>query len=292
MERRKMKYYEEKLNSLEKAVQEIFEENDYEIKVSKVCKAGGVVLTGITVSKKNGVSPCLYLENYMSELERCNIADVAYKIYIQYMEAYNKIDEDIVKIVYELHDFEQIKKRLRVKVLNTEYSKGYISKYASKEFLDLSMLVYVEVSQNQSITISDEQCKNWSKTFEEILRIAMQNEKYSLQNIADILNEVGMVDKNDECKMYVMSNNSRMYGAGAIVKADLLKQTAEKLEADLLILPSSIHELIIIPWKEAEKLDDIKVMVREINDNMVSTDEILSYNIYRYSAEENSVRIL
>lgn len=287
-----MKHFEVKLNSLKNAVQEIFEENGYEIEISKVSKAGGIILTGITVSKKNGVCPCLYLENYINELKDCDVADVAYKIYIQYMEAYSKIDEDIVKIVYELHDFEKIKTRLQVKVLNSGYSKGYISKYASKEFLDLSILVYVEVSENQSITVSDEQCKNWGKTFEEILGIAMQNEKYSLQNIADILSEVGMADKNDECKMYVMSNNSRTYGAGAIVKADLLKKTAEKLEDDLLILPSSIHELIIIPWKEAEKSDDIKEMVREINDNMVSTDEILSYNIYRYSAEENSVRIL
>lgn len=287
-----MKHFEEKLNSLESTVQEIFKENGYEMEASKVYKAGGVILTGITVSKKNGVCPCLYLENYINELENCDIADVAYKIYIQYMEAYSKIDEDIVKIVHEFYDFEQIKKRLQLKVLNTEYSKGYISKYASKEFLDLSILVYVAVSENQSITVSDEQCKNWGKTFEDILGIAVQNEKYCLQNMADILGEAGMADKNDECKMYVMSNKSRMYGAGAIVKADLLKQTAEKLEDDLLILPSSIHELIIIPWKEVEKSDDIKEMVREINDNMVSTDEILSYNIYRYSAKENRVRIL
>lgn len=66
---------------------------------------------------------------------------------------------------------------------------------------------------------------------------------------------------------------------------------ADKLDSDLYIIPSSIHECLILPEQEDICGDDLKKLVRTVNDTEVADDEILSYNIYKYSRAGRSVTI-
>ena len=73
----------------------------------------------------------------------------------------------------------------------------------------------------------------------------------------------------------------------------IIKKFSNFIESDLYIIPSSIHELLIIPTTTSEQdATHLKYMIREVNDTQVAEEEILSYNLYYYSRETDEIEIV
>ena len=91
------------------------------------------------------------------------------------------------------------------------------------------------------------------------------------------------IDKDDP-QIYILTNRYRTNGATALLYEKLLAQIAESFEKDLLILPSSIHEVLIIPVDHISKstLDHYATFIREVNDTQLADDEILSDHAYYF----------
>lgn len=87
-------------------------------------------------------------------------------------------------------------------------------------------------------------------------------------------------------RMYVITNQQEQYGASALLYEDCLRSLADQAGGDLYILPSSIHELIAIPAAGGDPTG-LQDLVREINGtkDLISPDEVLSNNVYRYSRD-------
>ena len=86
------------------------------------------------------------------------------------------------------------------------------------------------------------------------------------------------------CTIYVLTNRTQMLGASAIFYPGLLREISTRLREDIIIIPSSIHEVLLLSMSYAsvigmEELGDI---VREVNQNVVSPKEVLSNSIYYY----------
>ena len=89
--------------------------------------------------------------------------------------------------------------------------------------------------------------------------------------------------------MYVLSNKSKLNGSGCLFYHNLLHNLCEKLECDLYILPSSIHEVILIPAYDHDSYDELTSMVKEVNSTQLSKEEILSDHVYFYSRETGQI---
>ena len=99
-----------------------------------------------------------------------------------------------------------------------------------------------------------------------------------------------MPDADDMVKMYVLTNKDSNYGASQILLHENLDEIAERLgESRMYVIPSSVHEVIVIPV--TEECIDIANMIREVNDTVVSREDILSYNLYLYDADDKMIRI-
>ena len=86
-----------------------------------------------------------------------------------------------------------------------------------------------------------------------------------------------------------------MSGASTILYDGLLKDLAVDLDVnEFIIIPSSIHEVLIIPSMNNDTGDYMyyKSLVKEVNNTEVSKEEILSYNIYLYSAKDDKVTMI
>lgn len=94
--------------------------------------------------------------------------------------------------------------------------------------------------------------------------------------------------------MYVLTNTGRSNGAAVILYKNALAQAADRIGGSFYILPSSIHEVILLPSKEEDRftVKDLEEMVREINLHDVAATEKLSDTIYYYDAESRSVSML
>lgn len=94
----------------------------------------------------------------------------------------------------------------------------------------------------------------------------------------------------DDAPMYVLTRQDKAYGSYAMLDTNLLDELAAKLEDNLIILPSSIHEVIVIPRGD-ENLSSLATMVSDVNGSEVHEDERLSYSIYVYNRETKEVSI-
>ena len=91
-------------------------------------------------------------------------------------------------------------------------------------------------------------------------------------------------------KMYVASNQNRNFGAAVILYSSFLMDFANQTESDYYILPSSIHEVILVPKEDKEQeIEHLKKMVEEVNHTEMSEEEILSNSVYLYTRKENQI---
>ncbi len=87
--------------------------------------------------------------------------------------------------------------------------------------------------------------------------------------------------------MIVITNCIGIYGAAAILYKDLMQSLADELNCDLYVVPSSVHEMIVIPAEDKELYEMLSSLVKEVNTQFVDPDEILSDRVFIYMREEN-----
>lgn len=92
-------------------------------------------------------------------------------------------------------------------------------------------------------------------------------------------------------KMYVLSNKLKNYGAACIAYPYILDMLAGVLKENFYVLPSSVHEVIIVPESSQIRQSELERMVREINETQVPEEEILSNHAYFYYAQEGKLQL-
>ena len=154
---------------------------------------------------------------------------------------------------------------------------------------------------NGTILIRNKHAKLWRVNTEEIYEIAKENmeKNYPAQiismesMIAELLDEElqGCEVSCEKLGMYIITNESKYYGAATICYGDEIKMFSKCMKSDVAILPSSVHELILLPLSEEQNVNDLKDMVYEVNTNNVSDEDVLSYSVYVYRQEQDCIEI-
>ena len=88
--------------------------------------------------------------------------------------------------------------------------------------------------------------------------------------------------------MFVLTNDTKVNGAAAILNDDIRQEIAEKV-GDFYMLPSSIHETLIIPKDAGMEFKELEQMVQEVNQTQVAPGERLSDHVYEYDAKEHEL---
>ena len=195
-----------------------------------------------------------------------------------------------------------VKKSLFVKLINTERNEALIEKCISKEFLDLSAVVRVVLKMDKegmsSMALSKKDAENLGMTEEEIYAAALANTLRlfppKLMNLGRYV-EMSIGGKlpfgEDEVTTYILTNQKEVDGAIYFMSPEVVGAIAEALEDDLYILPCSVNEVLLVRASELEDgVDELKEMVRDVNETVVSEKDILSYSVYYYD-KENGITI-
>lgn len=92
---------------------------------------------------------------------------------------------------------------------------------------------------------------------------------------------------------YVVLLKNRCNGAIAMMLPEIMDAVANKMGGDFIILPSSVNEIIVVPY-EANRIDSLRHGVYELNrdEDIMKPEDVLSDNIYKYSGETREVSIL
>mgnify|MGYP007033849887 CR=1 FL=1 len=101
-----------------------------------------------------------------------------------------------------------------------------------------------------------------------------------------------MEDFSSNIPMFVLSNIHKVEGAACILYSSILADFAETINSSFYIIPSSIHEVLLLPSENNTEYAEIKSMIKEINDTQVSVEEILSYSLYFYDRKTGKISML
>ena len=211
----------------------------------------------------------------------------------------------------KIFDFQKVRERIVYRLVNTEKNEQMLQDVPHREILDLSLIYYVLLDASEKGTtamlISDRHMDQW-KTTEEILwseadrntRRLLMAECFTMQYaMSELLGAAGKEARreqnlleskeNGEDKMYVLSNRARSNGAACMIYPYVLRMMGDILEEDFYILPSSIHEVILVPASAGISVAEMEKMVCEINETQVPEEEILGSHVYRYSRKNKTI---
>lgn len=281
--------------------------SNFQIKLNDVRKNNGIVLKGITVVENdNNIAPTIYLDEYYKDY--INGKTTFVKVIDDVMGTYhkNKVDQN-VDMRYLLN-YEKVKQGIVYKLINTEKNKELLNDIPHIEFLDLSIVFQYLVTQEElgiaAILIHNVHQKLWGVSVEDLYQAAKENTcallKYEIKSMSevlfDIIEEAGteepddyMMEMSDSIPMYVLTNKRRVDGAACMLYPDLLHHFSDKIGKNLFIIPSSIHEVLILPADHDVQELEVRRMIKEVNDTQVSTEEILSYSLYFYDRQVGEI---
>jgi hypothetical protein len=89
--------------------------------------------------------------------------------------------------------------------------------------------------------------------------------------------------------MYVLTNSHHVYGAAAIRYRDALKGFSLLMGSDILLLPDSIHQMVLVPLKEGENPESYRDTIRSTNEHFTGISEFLSNSIYLYKRDTGEI---
>ena len=207
-------------------------------------------------------------------------------------------------------NYESVKKGIVYKLVNTAKNKELLEDVPHMEFLDLSV-VFQYLIQNEhfgtaSILIHNAHMKLWDISVEELYQVADANTQklqgYELRSMIDAIRDLLAMDTTgevadieymeehaDNVPMYVLSNKNKVGGASCILYDGLLADFATAIGGNFYVIPSSIHEVLLLPADNKDEQEEIKAMIKEINDTQVRTEEILSDSLYFFDKEEGQL---
>lgn len=268
------------------------------VEIKKVTKNNSCVYHGLVIiDDKYNVAPTIYLEEFHEAyMQGADLEEVL----LQIINTYEEFKPDSSYDVSGFEDFEKMKGKIVYKLVNAEANKEFLYTVPHERVLNLAKVYYLLLAVGErdasTITIRNEHIKRWGVTEKEVKEAAEENTERLLPVRMDSMNNI--VEKNmkenpwenTEIPMFILSNQYILNGAAVIMYHNILKVVAEEMNADLYILPSSVHEVIIVPLKDIEA-DYFKEMVPEINRSIVAEEIILSDNVYIYRRNTDTIEI-
>lgn len=88
--------------------------------------------------------------------------------------------------------------------------------------------------------------------------------------------------------MFVMSNEEKQFGATALLFPELLEKASSIVgESKFYVIPSSVHELVVIPCSRVDDPADLVFMMKSINAEQVAVqDRLGDGNVYRFDGQK------
>lgn len=280
------------------------------VEVSDVQKNNGLMLKGITMRTEDcNISPVIYTNAfYEHELSTDEAVSKIMEIYNAHKDGMNNFDASIVT------NFDAIKDKIVARVINKSRNELVTNSCPYAQFGDLIVTFVIFVAQGEplggtaSIKITNEMMNSWKVNLGQLIEAAYANTKKLLPleviTMSEILKQMmeraGGLSPEMEAElaapdhlMYVVSNTSRQFGAYFLTDREALIKIASEIKEDqFFILPSSVHEMIVIPASQVEDTDGLIAMVKEVNATQVAPDEVLADNVYSFDAQTEELRTM
>lgn len=276
--------------------------NEASVTLDSIIKNNDIRLDGLLIEDSSvNITPTIYLNGYYEEyLAGKPLPSVLDDMIASYQEHLPKQSMDLSFFM----DYQKTKPHIIYKLVNYAQNKERLKELPHFKFLDLAIVFccYLPNVQNTNaaILIQNHHLELWDVTPDSLYTLAFQNTPvllpYDLSSMEDILKPVFPEllyrcgpESGKEPILYVLSNTEKYFGASVMLYPNILSCFAQLVESDLYILPSSIHEVLLLPQKQCPNASGLNHIIQEVNSCHVSREEILSGHFYYFDRSLDAI---
>ena len=195
-----------------------------------------------------------------------------------------------------ISNYDTVKDLLTLRLVNYELNKNMLGFDGDKtpyiKHKDLAIIVKIALFESNGETstkVTNDMLKMWGKGFEEVYGVAKQHfkeEKTVITKLFDLLPSKMQTPEVEHLPMYILSNERNLNGSVRMLDEDALRKFADAIDSDLIILPSSIHEVILCPDYLEVDANELRNIVKMANATCVDPQEVLSDSVYYFKRNE------
>ena len=273
-----------------------------QIEFQSMPKNNGVFLDALIIHEPGiNVSPTIYLEDYYALFkEGTTLDEICHIICDVFLEV--RLNHPIDPRFFT--DFERARKHLVYQLVNYDKNMERLQDLPHIRYLDLVIIfccmLQLENGQTATILIRNEHLQLWQTDLETVKKQAFGNTPRLLpayiqpitEAIRDLMegNEalerlLPLLDQESLPPLYVLTNETQLCGAACILYPSLLAEFSDSVGMDLYILPSSIHEVLLLPTSSRCADEELCALVRSVNSDQLPLTQQLSDSVYYYSRE-------
>ena len=280
----------------------------FRAEVREVRKNNGVLLHGLLVSSEGqAVVPTIYLERFLEAYEAgAAFEEVVRRVLSAYEEANTKgcIDMGFFR------SFKDVRDRICYRLIGRKGNEGLLEGIPYVGFLNLAICFYYsyhgEMLGDGTILIHNSHMEMWGTCTAELFDLAGRNTRrlfpWKCRGLDEVLGEMaepGEGADGEETEgtfrgipMKVLTNNKGIHGAACILYPGVLDSVAQEMGGGFFILPSSVHEVILLLDTGNEDSGELKKIISAVNTTQVAPEEVLSDTLYRYDRADKRVVIV
>ena len=289
--------YQKFIETVKEHIQQELQKTVY---VYPVLKNNGSIYDGLVILDPIlNISPTIYLNPYFHRyLDGVSLEDIYEDILKTYHENLPQEDFDITLF----RDYEKAQERIVMKLINAEKNKQLLKQVPHILVYDLAIVFQCSVSdfmnEYATILIYNQHLKLWNVTVEDLYETALINSPRILNSRLDNLHDVfayiteESLSFLEELNISILTNHLRVHGATCMIYPGILDEISSIYQDDIIIIPSSIHEVLVFPknnMPEGYTYDDLDAMIQEVNETQLTDDEILSDHIYCYHRDTKEI---
>lgn len=201
-------------------------------------------------------------------------------------------------------DYEEVRDKLMIKLCDPELNREWLEDKIYTVHGDFVAVYYVEIYENEeqafNIPVSKQLMEGWKVTLKQLHEDALLSERAKQALLIKLDDYICLAMTGDEIirnlldgkttwhpepaetSMLCLTNNNLGNGASMILQEDIMKQVGEIIGSDFYVLPSSIHETLLVPDIGIVDTAGLSRMVREINETNEELCDKLSDKVQYY----------
>lgn len=270
---------------------------DFDISKQEVSKLQGESYTGMAVRPENSeIGATLNLQDFYKALDSgMFLEDVLDSIERSVVSAVRHMPHYDARV---LEDYDRMRDALTVDLVPVAGNEEKLAQIPHKNVEDMALVYRFEeessVYGSASILVTNEMLAVYDITadqlHEDAMKAAVQNRPAKLHNMNDVMRDMmgdmsDLFPMNEPSPLWVATVEGGQNGAGVIQYPGFLDQAAEALGGDFYVLPSSVHEVLLVADDGSMEIGYLEEMVRSVNETEVSPAERLSNNVYHYDSK-------
>jgi len=203
--------------------------------------------------------------------------------------------------VSDLTNYEEMKHKLAMEVVSAERNAGMLQNVPHEQMEDIAVVYRLVLDSSKeassTVLVTNDLMEKFGITHEQLREDAAENAPLirpaEIKGMVETLNEMQKMQGGPEMEpdpdeiLFVAGVPDQNHGAAVIAYPNFFEEAAEKLGGDYFIIPSSIHEVLLVKDTGEMNARDLATMIKEINATEVAPEDVLTDHAYHYDSKEH-----